>query len=813
MNFLALPLYRRADYYALEERRKREEMKPWTDHIKRTFRGDERYMMLNAYYKEQGYHPILALKGSLSLMLQIPFFTAAYRFLSRLSILNGTSFLFLKDLGAEDGLLVIGGTAINVLPILMTVINLISGEIYSRGLPFRRKLSIYVLAGIFLVLLYHSPSGLVFYWTLNNLFSLGKNIVFRFLPAKKPEEEPAEQDKTAAPTKLFFASQAVFTVLAGLALPSMVLSSDPSSFADVHRFTDPNQNLCLTLSLAAGVFLFWGGVIFLLLKRRHRGKAALLSLAFLLTALINALFFPAAFGTLSASMVYEEEVFYNAAQIVGNLLLGALIFVLLFLLRKKLKKLFARLLPAGLMILCLSFTVLGFVHVGRSEQILAKEGYHKNDTEELPEKPLRLSRNEKNVVVIMLDRAIDSFVPYLFAEKEEIREAFTGFTWYPNTLSFGGHTNFAAPALFGGYEYTPKRMNERSEEKLGKKHNEALLMLPTLFSEEGHSVTVVDPPYAGYRENPDLSIYDGLENVNAYNLCGAYETEESEKIRSSWKERRVRALFCYSLFRLSPNLIRTPLYDEGNYHDPENYPYVDPVLVNYYPVLERLNSLTDIEDTDKGAFLLFQNGTTHAPSWLQLPGYTLSIRADNEGIDTSERTAPGGLVLNTENGRRERHYEVNMMAFLALADWFQMLKMQGIYDNTRIILVADHGYDIGILNEIETGDKTYDTTFLNPLLMVKDFGASGELQVSEEFMTNADVPSIAVDGVVENPLNPFTLNPIDESAKEDEQIVTTSKRFWITDRETFDTHDGHWFSVSDDIFDPSSWKDLGEGED
>ncbi|MBQ7506386.1 MAG: membrane protein insertase YidC [Lachnospiraceae bacterium] len=813
VNFLALPLYRRADYYAMEERKKKAELRPWTDHIKKTFRGDERYMMTNAYYKEQGYHPFFALRGSLSLLLQVPFFTAAYRFLSRLSILKGTGFLFLRDLGAEDALLVIGGTAVNVLPILMTVINLISGEIYSRGLPFRQKLSIYVLAAIFLVLLYHSPSGLVFYWTLNNLFSLGKNIVLRLIPIKKPEEELSDRAAGNWAAKLFFASQTVLAVFSGLALPAMVISSDPVSFADAHRYVDPNRNLALTLSLAVGVFLFWGGVIFLLLKRKHRERAALLSLGFLTVSLINALLFPAAFGTLSSSMVFEGEVAFGAPEIIGSLLFAVIVFAVLFVFGKQLKKHLKRILPAGLMILSASFFILGAVRIVRTEQVLAREGYHRNETEALPEKPLKLSRNGKNVVVIMLDRAIDSFVPYLFAEKKELRDSFTGFTWYPNTLSYGGHTNFGAPPLFGGYEYTPKRMNERSAETLRDKHDEALLVLPTLFSEEGMNVTVVDPPYAGYRENPDLSIYEGLENVSAYSLCGAYETEESEKIRASWKERRVRELFCYSLFRLSPNLLRMPLYDEGNYHDPENYPYVDPVLVNYYPVLERLNRLTEIEEGDEGALLLFQNGTTHAPSHLQLPGYTLALRANNEGIDTSKRVGLDGAVLNTENGRRERHYEVNMMAFLALSDWLQMLKAEGLYDNTRIILVADHGYDIGILSEIEAGDKTYDTTFLNPLLMVKDFGATGELKVSEEFMTNADVPSMAAAGVLDKALNPFTGNPLDNQAKEEPQIVTTSKRFWITDRKTFDTHDGHWFSVSDDIFDPSSWKDLGEGED
>ena len=68
------------------------------------------------------------------------------------------------------------GIAVNVLPVLMTVINLASGAIYSKEQSRKDKIQIWTLALIFLVILYNSPSGLVLYWTFNNLFSLIKNI-------------------------------------------------------------------------------------------------------------------------------------------------------------------------------------------------------------------------------------------------------------------------------------------------------------------------------------------------------------------------------------------------------------------------------------------------------------------------------------------------------------------------------------------------------------------------------------------------------------------------------------------------------------
>ncbi|MBO5253349.1 MAG: hypothetical protein J6C51_05345, partial [Clostridia bacterium] len=46
MNTLLMPLYKRADAVQIEARDKEAEMKPVSDHIKKTFSGDERMMLL-----------------------------------------------------------------------------------------------------------------------------------------------------------------------------------------------------------------------------------------------------------------------------------------------------------------------------------------------------------------------------------------------------------------------------------------------------------------------------------------------------------------------------------------------------------------------------------------------------------------------------------------------------------------------------------------------------------------------------------------------------------------------------------------------
>ncbi len=170
VNLLCLPLYRMADAAQAD------------DHINASFSGDERVMMLQTYYRLRHYRPSQALIGSLSLLLQIPFFMAAYSYLSGLSIFSGAQFMALTNLGAPDALIHLGGMTANVMPLLMTALNCVSTAVYTRGLPMRDKAQAYGLALVFLVLLYDSPSGLVLYWTLNQIFSLAKNIFMKVVP-------------------------------------------------------------------------------------------------------------------------------------------------------------------------------------------------------------------------------------------------------------------------------------------------------------------------------------------------------------------------------------------------------------------------------------------------------------------------------------------------------------------------------------------------------------------------------------------------------------------------------------------------------
>ena len=827
VNLLLLPFYTRADAIQAEERDREQKMSPFVEHIKKTFKGDERYMMLQAFYKEHNYKPIYALRSSIALILEVPFFIAAYNFLSDLPVLRGTSFLIIKDLGRPDALITIGGFTINALPILMTLINVISSEIYTKGLKFKDKITLHGMALIFLVLLYNSPSGLVLYWTLNNVFSLVKNIVNRH--PKKTAKAVTERDPEN--NKLFILGALFLSVFLGALIPSFVISSSPSEFVLMTAVHSPVRYIIYSLLTALGAFVIWGGLFYYLAgnKNRKRATAAIWCLACIGT--VNFLLFGKSSSILSSDLQFDTGLVIDpAAQMINNLLMIAVIALVVFVFIKK-SSIIRFLAPV---LVAVAVVISGYNVYQISSDMPDIRRVMENTTKDLP--TVEMSKDGKNVVVIMVDRAISAYIPYCFQEKPELRAQFSGFVWYPNTLSFGMRTVIAAPALFGGYDYTPDAINRRSDVSLVQKHDESLLTMPVIFSEAGYGVTVFDPPFAGYSGIPDLSIYDQYPEIDAYNTeLGLFrDSDETDKeIMSTWK----RNFFCYSLMKASPLALQPVIYTGGTYFAPDNtklsmqifdddaaHYVISPAYMNLfkdsYESLHALPSLTQVDESGKNHFFLIQNGTAHNTMPLQEPDYVPQYEVDNTEFDRThtDRFTWEGKTLDMETRTRYKltHYQCNMAAWIQLGNWMDYLKEIGVYDNTRIIIVSDHGWplehysDMLFLDGAVSGTEynPEDAMAYNPVLFVKDFGATGDFTTDYTFMTNADTPYLAMEGLIDDPVNPFTHNPIYQpDAKNADKLYIMYTDRWDLQKDAGNIFtDTIWYSLTNqDIFVMDNW--------
>ncbi len=131
--------------------------------------------------------------GCLPILIQIPIFLGLFMMLRTASELRHAPFLWINDLSRPDTVAEIFGFPINLMPLLMGVTMFFQMRMMpamTTGDPLQQKIFRY-LPVVFLVILYNFSSGLVVYWTVQNLLT----ILQQWLTNRK-QAEPLEISTT-----------------------------------------------------------------------------------------------------------------------------------------------------------------------------------------------------------------------------------------------------------------------------------------------------------------------------------------------------------------------------------------------------------------------------------------------------------------------------------------------------------------------------------------------------------------------------------------------------------------------------------------
>ena len=125
--------------------------------------------MLELYKK----HKINPAAGCLPLLITFPIFIAFNYMLRTASEMRFASFLWMHDLSMPDTITHLGGFAINLLPLLMTATMMLQMHLTpSPSADNTQKNIMKFMPLIFLAGFYNMPSGMILYWTCQNLFSI-----------------------------------------------------------------------------------------------------------------------------------------------------------------------------------------------------------------------------------------------------------------------------------------------------------------------------------------------------------------------------------------------------------------------------------------------------------------------------------------------------------------------------------------------------------------------------------------------------------------------------------------------------------------
>jgi membrane protein insertase Oxa1/YidC/SpoIIIJ len=874
VTLLTAPLYYLAEKWKRDEEEIGYRMRRDLASVRRNYSGQKRFYLTRNVHRLFGYSPLLQLKASFGLFVQIPFFFGAYELLSHYEGLRGQAFLFLPDLGKQDALL--GG--MNLLPFAMTAINLCSSLAYTKSLSLRRNSTLLIMALLFLVLLYDRPSALLLYWSMNNLLSLGKNLFFPAKQAKVPadiEEEPGWLAKGLSRLKELYGGSLyrpalILALLAAIAAQSWwlayraisyqycfiaaaALAASLSLAAAIASFArlGPRRAAASLAPLAAAWILFAASAYVLYFERRQNALISNRNIKMLSTLIADLAAWMAAarlgpkapsdgaarrgWGLYAAGLGYvgltlfilsplrvyfssptdmgvgplalalsnlpgmgaflalgclpplavllgrgrissrgAEELLVAAiiAGIAYSLLTGASYGILdefaldkaflldsppLWQFAADIAIVFAALVAARY--LCRSrrrstasalaiLAAVAAIQVGaaaaRAEPgalaaasssvagAAADDSVPPKDSAEMH----RFSRRGRNVVFIIADMCNGNYLGKAVDEDPSRAAKLEGFTWWPNTLTGGSVTATSLPSIYGGRDYEPARLGAMAgtgRDKLGR----AAAGFFGRLLDSGFAVTAVDALYADYE---------------SFSRGGKLRTALSSQYVGLWKSKRGAGaqvkegsknalLTMLGLFGSAPYMLKARIYDEGSwivFRKSYQFDYIAKKTLGNYAYLDLLPELSSASGEAEPLAIFIHTQFTHEPF----------------GMDESGKIIRGGYPdPRSKSFIDGRSAYLTARAFVdALLRWTDWMKREGVYDNTLIVVLSDHGnnaedHDLRFGKALDNPADRHDLSRARALLMYKSFGARGDLRRDEELRGTADASVLLFGGL------------------------------------------------------------------
>tara|TARA_B100000795_G_scaffold268666_1_gene256133 strand:+ start:1241 stop:3700 length:2460 start_codon:yes stop_codon:yes gene_type:complete len=788
INILLIPFQYIAEFWEIQHKNKLEHLRPKINLLKEEFKGQERHLYLRTLYRIYNYRTIDSLKASFGLLLQIPFFFAAFYFLENYDSFNGISFSAINDLGEPDGLIF----GINFLPILMTIISLFSTYIYTSNKASSEKIPLFALSAFFLFFLYFESSALLIYWTVNNIFSLAKNLIEKKAQTNIIKQKLLQLLFNIA--KFFNQSKQIKFIINDIFCQAAILffgiiflyKAIPIAASDTGMYAASYKLVVLNLTL-----FFLSTVTFAVILYRFLGaKWQDISMKLISFGAFSGLFFsfimPIELEKISALAFplfnINEAIFIKILKLLTLIPLLALWLIIFH----KIKKyiwiilLFSNCLLLGLTLTkALNPKIFDVVPIKNSGELSINQA-----------KKLYAFSEESNTLLIMLDTFQGNLITNLIDKNPKIIHQLSGFTYFPNTLSHGAGTKISMPALIGGYDFQMQFLLRTDENESYESTNIVFGPMEKAYLKNMSMAQKYNHTYALY--NPS---YVNCNIFNSYNksICSRNVHIKKEALSEINYIYNPSSSFHTAIFFAKLSFIlnmphQTKTYLGRVFGGDYFLEYMN--NVNQYAQLQNLTEFANLSSSSK-TFKIFENKITHS-LWMLNKECKL-VNQNFNSYDGLFNSASCSLSL--------------------LNNFFNKLKLLGIYDKTKIIITSDHGgsqVDFGIYdNSFEdfsgnNGNYNTQANSASALMLVKDFNQSGDLKVSMQFLSNIDAYGIALSGVsegkdlqfdrIKTPIKNRSLIYIHTSSPSDLYNITEA------------------YSVTNNMFDKNNWKRLDQSQ-
>ncbi|PID56367.1 hypothetical protein CSB45_11835 [candidate division KSB3 bacterium] len=173
-------------YKSFTSMKKMQDIQPEMKKLQEKYKDDKQRLNqeMMAFYKEKGVNPM---GGCLPMVLQIPVFFALYQTLSQSIELRGASFLWISDLSSTETLF------FKPLVLLMGASMFLQQSMTPTTADNRQAQMFKFMPILFTAMFWNFPSGLVLYWFMNNILTIGQQyLINKRGPAKKAHEAKEE---------------------------------------------------------------------------------------------------------------------------------------------------------------------------------------------------------------------------------------------------------------------------------------------------------------------------------------------------------------------------------------------------------------------------------------------------------------------------------------------------------------------------------------------------------------------------------------------------------------------------------------------
>lgn len=295
--------------------------------------------------------------------------------------------------------------------------------------------------------------------------------------------------------------------------------------------------------------------------------------------------------------------------------------------------------------------------------------------------------SEKNFFIFMVDSQSATEFTEVISSGEELTGAFDDFTYYPDTLSTYAYTRDSVPFVLSGHI-------NKNEENFGK-YSEHALNDSALFKElekRGSGIYLYDSELAWYGEKKvDIKNDPDFDDVKL--KFGEYFQNE---MRYVW--------------------------------------------FKYLPY--RFKEASDIENLDFGQTIekfRWGNDALHN-EFNNVPALSLSSGEQFRFIHAEGAHVPLDMDENFNRIESGTYIQKTTATAKLIAEFIERLKKNGVYDNSAIVILADHGYQ-----PLKNRPDNYILSRFNPILLVKGIGEKHEFAVSDKPVSYYDLPQAYTD--------------------------------------------------------------------